>query len=332
MLKQILNKKHVNPFFKYSIKYSIILFAMILIILTSMFIKPINSQAAGFPKTMYYWQNFSLRDYNQDFSLMRANGYNQVYFNMEFFLNPYLDKQNTFNILTNFAKAAAANKVSIVGLMGNRDWANNDKNEIIYRALEFIKEYNAQSYYVNSIRGLHLNIEFYLQSGFLANKNFFTQQYVSFFDDLAFEIKNYQKIDPDFELSATLPHFSDTTDFIPSITYCGGIAPLFTHVARTFNNLPNSVLTIMAYRNTITGPNSVYDLIEEELVEADKLFPQLKIGVALETVPEESFVTFYGRSKVELESAIVALHNKLNGGRNYRNIVVHDIVGYTALK
>jgi hypothetical protein len=283
-------------------------------------------------KSAYYWKNFTLTNFQDRLSKSRDQGITVLYVNIEFFLNPWLDQRKSFAQLSSMITMAHSYGVSIHAMMGNTTWSDPFTDEIIYRAFNFIKKYNAENT-LSLIDGYHLNIEFYNKYNYNDARVYNTQNFIKFTDNIASEVKKYQTVVPNFSLSTTIPHFADYDRYIPSVEYEGVKTTLFEHVARTFHLLPNSNLVIMAYRSHGVGDDTITDIVKSEFDIAKSRFKNLKIVLAIETIDiGDSNVSFYGNSRRDIDRELVKVHHELQNVGAYNGIAIHVLDTYVDLR
>jgi hypothetical protein len=283
-------------------------------------------------KSAYYWKNFTLTNFQDRLAKSRDQGITVLYVNIEFFLNPWLDQRKSFAQLSSMITMAHSYGVSIHAMMGNTTWSDPFTDEIIYRAFNFIKKYNAENT-LSLIDGYHLNIEFYNKHNYNDARVYNTQNFIKFTDNLASEVKKYQTVVPNFSLSTTIPHFADYDRYIPSVEYEGVKTTLFEHIARTFHLLPNSNLVIMAYRSHGVGEDTITDIVKSEFDIAKSRFKNLKIVLAIETIDiGDSNVSFYGNSRRDIDKELVKVHHHLYNVGAYNGIAIHVLDTYVDLR
>jgi hypothetical protein len=318
---------------KYNKLFSFI--AILLLICTSStmtFASQAKLNTSPIKKYAYYWKNFTLENFQEKLSKASDQGITTIYLNTEFFLNPWLDQKKTFKQISDMIIMAKSYGISIHSMMGNTTWADPFTDEIIYRTLAFIQKYNSNNP-LNLIEGLHLNIEFYNKRGFTDSKFYTTQNFIKFNDNLSSEIKKYQTIVPQFELSTTIPHFSEYDRSIPNVEYEGVKTSLFEHIARTFNNLPNSRLVIMAYRSFGEGDDSILDITKNEFEIIKKRFNKVKVIIAVENIDvKDTLISFYGKSRRQIDQELVKVHHNLVDTKSYAGMAIHGLDEYINLK
>lgn len=285
------------------------------------------------PKYTYIWENFNLINIDQQLIGAAANKIDIIYFNIEFFINPSINQTKSFLQINSLIKKAKTYNIKLIGLMGNTDWYKINKNKIIYRSLEFIKKYNNTFPISERILGLHLNIEFYNDKLYSKSKNYEIGQYLSFFDDMGWEIREYQKMNPEFRFSTTIPHWTEYNSYIPFTTHNGRYASFFDHSAKIFNNIPNSHIEIMSYRSFAMGEDSIIDITKSEFEKAALSYPKLKLVLGVETINlNDKIVSFYGKQKNYLESQLEIVNSKLINHPNYKAIAIHQLKDYLIMK
>ncbi len=283
-------------------------------------------------KSAYYWKNFTLTNFQDRLSKAHDQGISQLYVNIEFFLNPWLDQRKSFAQISDMTTMARRYGIAIHAMMGNTTWSDPFTDEIIYRAFAFIKKYNAANT-TSMIEGYHLNVEFYNKPNYNDARHYNTINFIKFTDNIAAEVKAYQTIVPQFSLSTTIPHFADYDRYIPAVEYYGYKATLFEHVARTFHLLPNSNLVIMAYRSHGVGEDTITDIVKNEFDIAKAKFKNLKIVLAVETIDiGDRNVSFYGNSRRDIDKELVKVHHALEKVGAYNGIAIHVLDTYVDLR
>jgi hypothetical protein len=282
-------------------------------------------------QAIYSWGRPNINILIKQIELIDNNRINTIYLDLEAY---QYDKQNEISNLSEVNKIVLiANKknINIHGLIGAPMFYEKGENKIVYDTLDFIKKYNSM-YVANIISGIHLNIEFYNNKGFKENAMKYSNEYVEFMYIFSQRIREYQRIFNGFNLSSTLSHFSDIpNDYIPFVTFQGKLASVFEHNARIFNLVKNSSLVIMAYRSTITGPNSVTDIVNNEFRLLNRL--NTKIVIALETNDiGDTKLSFNNQTKNSLFNSIDSMKNYYLSMKGYGGYAVHDIKGLLNLK
>jgi hypothetical protein len=94
-------------------------------------------------------------------------------------------------------------------------------------------------------------------------------------------------------------------------------------------------VSIMAYRNTATGPDGSLAVSAATLRTAGDLGKYARIGQEtrfLGTDPTLTKQTFHGQTGTQMQAQFALIDDALTGSRGYRGIAVHDHLGWSALQ
>ena len=291
----------------------------------------------GLKKSTYLWGKFDPNTINSIIDGASSNGISIIYLDIE----PYVYGTNSVteavNQLSKVVQYAKSKDVSIHGLIGAPSYAQPLERQFVLKALDIIKQFNATQ--SQPISGIHLNIEFYNIPEFKTatnntTKNTILTNYLDFHKIIAQEVRNIQSRIPQFQLSSTLPHFTDfqaSDNPIPFINYDGSNMSVFEQVAKVLNSTPNSTIVIMSYRSVPTGPNSIADLVKNEFSLIAKY--NTKITIAVETHNENStLISLYGKSKKEISDVINLAVEPYKSSRNFDGVAIHEIKDYLSAR
>jgi len=134
-------------------------------------------------------------------------------------------------------------------------------------------------------------------------------------------------------LGFTVPYWFDgDTGGVPRVTFDGSTNYPFQSSLGILAALPDTMLNVMAYRNTTTGPNGSEALFAGNLTAATADASTTELLVGQETgdvLPAET--TFYGLSCATFETATNQIADAFDGDTQYRGIAVDDVESLEAL-
>jgi hypothetical protein len=296
-----------------------------------------NPNMTGIKKSTYYWGKFDPATINTYIDGASKNGIGIIYLDLEPYANSNYNINQAISQLSPVVEYAKSKNVLIHGLIGAPTFAQPLERQYVLKVLEVIKQFNnSQS---TPIAGIHLNIEFYNIPAFQADsgtsvKNSLLNNYLDFHKTIVQLTNLLQTKVPSFELSSTLPHFTDfeaSYNPIPFLTYDNIRLSIFEHVARILNSTNNSSIVIMSYRSTAIGPDSISDLIKNEFILINKY--KTKIVIAVETNDiQSSLISMYGKSKSEINSIINQASDIYKSNPNFGGVAIHEIKAYLQAK
>lgn len=128
-------------------------------------------------------------------------------------------------------------------------------------------------------------------------------------------------------LGFTVPYWFDgATGGVPEVTFAGATSYPFQLSLGLLAPLPDTVLDVMAYRNTVTGSNGSEALFDTNLqaVVAAGSHTTLLFGQETGDVKPRS-ITFYGLGCAALQSAAAQIGSAFDGAAGYGGIAVDDV-------
>jgi hypothetical protein len=159
--------------------------------------------------------------------------------------------------------------------------------------------------------GLHMDVEPYLLPSWEQDQAALVPQYVSLLDETA---------------SATeLPLELDVPFWLPTVTLPGG------------ENLADAVLarvagvTVMSYRNTATGANSMVGVADDLLRRAGTLAKPVRLGAETQALGDCASCSFHGTTAERLHQTLAAVDLAAQRYPAFAGIAVHQYDSWIAL-
>jgi hypothetical protein len=134
-------------------------------------------------------------------------------------------------------------------------------------------------------------------------------------------------------LGFTVPYwFNGATNNVPRVTFDGSTGYPFQLSLGLLAPLPQTVLNVMAYRNTPAGSNGSEALFQSNLqpLVAAKSETQLLLGQETGNFQPPS-ITFYGLGCPAFQSAAAQIGTTFGDDPNYAGIAINDVETYLAL-
>jgi hypothetical protein len=193
---------------------------------------------------------------------------------------------------------------------GWRDWAEPKNVSKGFDIIDFVADYNQR--YIPGFRGIQYDIEPYLLPRYNNNKEEVLTQYIEMIDSLVKKARERQIL-----IRFVIPHFyDDTIQWTPSVNFNGTVDYTYNHLLKLLNNVPDSHIIIMAYRNFTEGEDGAVALAATEIAQANET--NVKIIVAQETGPvTPDYVTFAGLSMNDLLNQIAKIEEAFTEDTSY---------------
>lgn len=143
----------------------------------------------------------------------------------------------------------------------------------------------------------------------------------------------WQRTGLEGRLGFTVPYWFDgATGGVPEVTVDGSTDYPFQLALGLLSPVADTVLNVMAYRNTTTGPNGSIALFAGNLNAAGAAGSDTELLVGQETgdvTPSE--ITFYGTSCARFDQATTQIAAAFDGDASYQGIAVDDVESLVAL-
>ena len=232
---------------------------------------------------------------------------------------------NYQQLLNTFLTLAAQNNIAVDAEAGASNWVLPEYAWRSRNILTFVADYNKS--HANKFRGVQFDIEPYLLPGYEDNPAPILTQYIQMVQMLATVNAPLQ-----VPLSFDIPHFYDSVlAWTPKITVDGVSDYTYGHLLRILNQLPNSSILIMAYRNYAEGAGGTNEIAGAEILQANATNVKVIVGQETGNV-DPAYVTFYGTSKSYLASQIAIINQTFQVDSSFGGIAVHYMDPFLQLK
>ncbi|MGZ4617114.1 MAG: hypothetical protein ACXV4A_16325 [Actinomycetes bacterium] len=147
--------------------------------------------------------------------------------------------------------------------------------------------------------------------------------------DQAAVVRRYLDTLSQLQAATTLPVEADVAFWLWTITTDDG-TPLDTAVLRLVDRV-----TIMSYRNTATGTDSITDVGATTLARANAAGRPVRLAVETNYLGSDATSakqTFHGMTQTQLTTALAAVDTAETGVATYAGVAVQDYDGWTALR
>ncbi|MNO61158.1 hypothetical protein D3C76_517960 [compost metagenome] len=213
---------------------------------------------------------------------------------------------------TNFIKNASMHQIKVYAADGAPDWALNSKLPKLTSFMTWINNYQNSVNADEKFSGIHVDIEPYLLPEWTNNFADLVAQWQSNIIYLSTEAQQMN-----LPLNAALPFWMDkykTPDQNETISYW------------MISKLDS--ISLMTYRDKA---NTIFNLAQSELIEAELL--NKKVYICVETKPsrEGNQVTFYEEGAAYMYTQLINVRSKASSYPSFAGIAVHDLGGWMNL-
>lgn len=220
-----------------------------------------------------------------------------------------------FNYYQKFISVMTEMDVNVYALDGSPNWAVNRREEDTF--LTWLALYQRSSIPNQQFRGIHLDVEPYLQAGWESNQAEIIVQYQAMVKRV---LKQSKELNLTFAVD--IPFWFDEVDFNNQF----GEGNLAQWIIKTVDEI-----TIMAYRNHAIGESGIIEISQNEIEWADK--EKIKLIIAVETAPlPESYTSFNGTSIEEMNAELDIVKKFYRKNISFSGVALHHLVSWKDLK
>ncbi|WP_069998035.1 hypothetical protein [Cellulosilyticum sp. I15G10I2] len=217
-----------------------------------------------------------------------------------------------------FIKKASNEGIEIHALEGAPEWVS-DKGEVSQNLFfNWLTKYQEDAEADEKFKGVHLDIEPYLNLTYCIDKNMILERYQKLLLDAANRCSVIN-----LKLAVDIPFWFD--EVVYATQYGEGILAewIINHI---------KYVVIMAYRDTAWGENGIIKLVSNEIEYAKAYGCMITIAVETQQSCEGDFVSFYeeGQSCMNNELSLVYKHYK--DSSSFDGFAVHHIMSWMHLK
>jgi hypothetical protein len=231
---------------------------------------------------------------------------------------------------SDYIRAMQERKIVVYAAAGHTDWSKPDERWQPEKIMDFVYGYN-QRHPQESFAGIELDIEAYNQAGFaegsMDEKGQVLLDYMDMVDVLA---TKHTQANSSLPLGFAVPYWFDNENKnIESINWNGKIGPILYHLADRLNQLPQSNLVVMAYRNAARGTDGTISHARTEVDYTRYKAPNVKILVGQEVSEvEPAKITFHGLSLAEFSREAKLIAEEFGPSGTYGGIAINDLQSF----
>lgn len=228
--------------------------------------------------------------------------------------------------IADLARTASKYKIGIQGLAGETEWANPENIQYPTELLQFVIDYNLTHQPDEQLRGLQFDIEFYTHPSFITNEIRHSQDFLTLVEKLIKQVNQTETVSNQFSLGFAIPFWFDHEGTIPQVTWKGDSNYLVYHLLNLLNNLPNSYIAIMDYRNFAQGVDGSIQHVKDELIYARQNTPNVSVFIGQETSKDDPpKTTFYDKTITEYQQQTALLREAYESNPTFKGLAIHDL-------
>lgn len=277
---------------------------------------------------------------NRILDTMQANGFNMAYVDGTdiWWRNTQAEPERTRLMeelhegLRAFIVAARAKNIGVEVTFGYKNWGEAENRWKPLMIVDKVIDYNNGAPENERVCGIQSDIEPYLMgNAYENNKAAILGNYLVTMDQL---VKKLVERGSSMSAHIVIPHFYDPQQaWTPNIAFNGKTQSTYEHLLDILRQVQDTSISIMAYRNFLTGEDGVVNLVTAEMNIAKNLNVPSKIVIAQEVGCEVTprYTSWCGKSKSQLENALTSLRSTFATNPHLGGFAVNYIDPYIEL-
>lgn len=253
-------------------------------------------------KATWIWQSETIgEDGQQVLGFCEQNGITLIYLRV--------DANKPYDYYQSFIREATAKGIEVHAVAGHPAWSLAGNQQRMIKIARWVKQYNQAVSRSEQIRGIQLDIEPYLLPQWQTERERVIREWQANIETFTDELKQ----DGELEASVALPFWLDDTP-----TPGDPDLPLSKWLISRFDTV-----CIMAYRDTLEGPNGLLALVEQEMKQADELQRSVLIAVNMKEI-EDDHASLAEEGAAEMNRLLEQLPERLADHASYSGTAIHD--------
>lgn len=216
-----------------------------------------------------------------------------------------------------FISKASKSYISVQALEGDASWVFPQGKNVQKKFFDWLIKYQNSVLPTERFKGVHLDVEPYLNSLYAKSPNLVIQGYQ---DLLISSISKSNTLK--LPMSIDIPFWFDEVKY--STSYGKGV--LVDWVLRNVKDV-----TIMAYRNNALGDNGIIKLVSNEINLAKKYKSKVAIAIETEKSTEGNYLSFYGMRQSQMEEQLNKVYSYYNGYKGFNGFAIHNVNSWMEL-
>lgn len=297
----------------------------------------------SYTNAVWDWSNpvsKSNKELTDTASFLYLHQINQVYVDVSAY--SATDKSNTNkkaldSALSRYVTAMKKRNISVSAAAGDVNWSKLENRSIPKQILKSVQNYN-QAHPNAKLKGMEFDIESYNQDSFAdsspTEKGLVLTDFLDTVDQLKKANLAYIKTtSAQLELGFAVPYWFDNENGnIPVVTWHNKTGPTLYHLLDTLNELPQSNIVVMSYRNAANGNDGVIFHSRTEIDYAAAKAQRVKVIIGQEVGQvDPAKITYYGKSATEFASQVSLVEQSFAPTKVYGGIAINDLASFRLL-
>lgn len=217
-----------------------------------------------------------------------------------------------------FINKASTKGISVHALDGSPDWVSDGASIKEKAFFEWLTKFQNSSLDKEKFKGVHLDVEPYLNSIYCSNKNKILENYESLLLNAFSDSKSLG-----LSLSIDIPFWFDGVEYSNKF----GTGYLGEWI---INNIKNVV--VMAYRDTASGDNGIINSVSQELALGKKYNSNIIIAVETQKSDEGNYISFYEEGSSFMYKELDKVYSVYKDNSSFDGFAIHNLASWMNLK
>lgn len=218
----------------------------------------------------------------------------------------------------NFISKATKNNIMVEALNGSPDWVSENGTTLQNTFFDWLTIYQKASSLNEQFKGVHLDVEPYLNYNYSNNPN----KEISNYQDFLLSSKNSCN-QLNLNLGIDIPFWFNEVSY-NTIYGSGNLTEWI------FQNI--KTITIMAYRDISSGDNGINKIAETEMNLCQKYNVKATIAVETGNVPDTTFVTFYEEGQTYMYNELNSVYTNYGTNSYFNGFAIHYLDSWMNMK
>jgi hypothetical protein len=224
---------------------------------------------------------------------------------------PNLTTSSQLADIRTLSERARAAGIRVDALGGDPGWVDNPTWVVTY----WLKPAKNAGLFT----GIHIDVEPYSTPAWTSDRPTVVSKYLTLLDKLKANAGT-------FPIEADIPFWFNT---IPATATGGATSSLDREIMKR-----TAGVTVMAYRNTATGPDGTLDIASAALTAGASLGKPVRLGqetTYLGDTAVDAKQTFYGWTRTAMEAQLAQVDAGARASATYAGLAIHSAAGYAAM-
>ncbi|WP_235420744.1 amidase [Jeotgalibacillus alimentarius] len=273
--------------------------ALLLLMIGVMCSMAVPAKAENIEKATWLWNPWSLVHGSQEtLEFLTDKQVTKVYVQ--------IDRELSADVYRSFITDAAELGIDVYALDGAPDWAAPKGYLQLRQLLDWVEQYQKTSSGEAAFKGVHLDVEPYLYSGWNTKRETVIKAYQSLITEASVKTKQLN-----IHIEADLPFWFDEIKYKNAY----GTGLLSDWVQKQTDGI-----TIMAYRDT---SDFITSFSLHELAVGEKLSKSVTIGVETGETDEGDYLSFYQEGEAVMDRELDQVYEQVKSYSSFSGFAIH---------